>query len=136
MKYILIYQFHWYMDNNDWLEELLSDAGTTHCMNGIVIQKPFIGPKEAHKHAIITKSKRRSINVAPKQLPWYKCGTRPQQPVATKIQDQRYAFEWGNSLIKNLIWIICRFLKCSNHHNAACNNLSWIWRSRLGRHRH
>ena len=77
-------------DNIDWLEEILSDAGTTHCMNGIVIQKAFIGPKEAHKHAIITKSKRRSINVAPKQLPWYKCGTRPQQPVATKIQDQRY----------------------------------------------
>ena len=40
--------------------------------------------------------------------------TRPKPPVTTKIQDQRYAYKRENSLKKSLIWIFCRFLKCSN----------------------
>ena len=53
-------------DNIDRLEETFSDADTIHGVNIIVIQKPFIGPKEAPTHGIITKSKRQNINVAPK----------------------------------------------------------------------
>ena len=74
-------------DKIDWLEETLSGPGTTHRVNRIIIQKPFIGPKEAPTHTIITKSKRLSINVAPNQLPQYNYGTRPQPLVTTKIQD-------------------------------------------------
>ena len=54
------------------------------------------------------------MNVAPRQLPQYICWTRPQPPVKTKIQDQRYPFERENTYKKNFIWIICRFLICSN----------------------
>ena len=101
-------------NNIDWLDETLSGTDRTQRVNRIIIQKLFIGPKEAPAHAIITKSKRGSINVAPKQLPRYNGGTRPKPPVAAKIQDQRYEYEQENSLKKNLIRIICRFLKCSN----------------------
>ena len=66
----------------------------THRVNWIVIQKPFICPKEAPTHAVITKSKRRSINVALKKVPQEKCRNRPQPPVTSKTQDQRYAFNW------------------------------------------
>ena len=50
--------------NVDWSEETWSGVDATHRVNWIVIQKPFICPKEAPTHAVITKSKRRSINVA------------------------------------------------------------------------
>ena len=30
------------------------------------------------------------------------------------MQDQKYTYEWKKSLKQNLIWIICRFLECSN----------------------
>ena len=86
-------------------------AGTTHI---IVIKKPFIGPKAASTHAINAKARRLSMNVAPRQLPQYICWTRPQPPVKTKIQDQRYPFERENTYKKNFIWIICRFYICSN----------------------
>ena len=101
-------------DNIDRLEETLSGTNRTHRVNRIITQKLFIGLKEAPAHAIITKSKRGSINVAPKQFLRYNGETRPKPPVARKIQDQRYEYEQENSLKKNLIRIICRFLKCSN----------------------
>ena len=42
-------------NKTDPLEETLSGAATTQRVNGIVIQKPFIGPKEAPAQGIITK---------------------------------------------------------------------------------
>ena len=86
-------------------------AGTAHI---IVIKKPFIDPKAASTHAINAKARRLTINVAPRQLPQYICWTRPHPLVKTKIQDQRYPFERENAYKKNFIWIICRFLICSN----------------------
>ena len=44
-------------DNIDRLEETLSGAGTTHRVNGIVIQKAFIGPKLSQNLIEIPKTK-------------------------------------------------------------------------------
>ena len=104
-------------DSIDWLEETLLCTAKIQRVNRIVIQKLFIDLKEAPTHVIITKSKRQSINVVITTVHlWDQTSgqTRPQPPVTTKIQDQRYTFEQEKSLKKNLIWVICRFLKCSN----------------------
>ena len=68
-------------DNIDCLEETLSGAGTTHRVNGIVIQKPFIGPKLPQNLIDIPKTKQRRVYVEPLQLPVYNAGIRPEAPV-------------------------------------------------------
>ena len=51
--------------NFDSLGETLSGAGTTHSVNGIVIQKAFIGPKLPQNLIDIPKTKQRIIYVEP-----------------------------------------------------------------------
>ena len=88
-------------DNIDPLEETLSGAGTTHRVNRIVIQKLFIPA-----NAIITKSRRRSINVSMLLPNNYRSTT--VAPDLSHMLQQRYrikdTYEWEDSLKKNLIW--------------------------------
>ena len=50
-------------------------------LNGIAIQKPFIGPRQLHERQNIPKSKKRSLDVAPLHLPDYIAGIRPDPPL-------------------------------------------------------
>ena len=68
-------------DNIDRLEETLSGGGTTHRVNGIAIQKAFIGPLLPPVPVEISKTPKRSIYVEPLRLPVYNTGTRPEPPV-------------------------------------------------------
>ena len=68
-------------DNIDRLEETLSGGGTTHRVNGIVIQKAFIGPKLPPESVEIPKTKQRSVYVDPLLLPMYNVGSRPEPPI-------------------------------------------------------
>ena len=72
-------------DNTDRLEETISGAGTTHRVNGIVIQKAFIGPKLPQNLIDNLKSKQKNICVEPLQLPVYNVGIRPEPPVLPNI---------------------------------------------------
>ena len=50
-------------DNIDRLEVTLSGSGTSHRVNGIVVQRGFIGPRVEKKRASMSKTKRRSIQI-------------------------------------------------------------------------
>ena len=77
-------------DNIDRLEETLSGGGTTHRVNGIAIQKPFIGPRQLRERQNIPKSKKRSLDVAPLHLPDYIAGIRPDPPLLRCIALRSY----------------------------------------------
>jgi len=68
-------------DNIDFLEKTLPGGGTTHRVNGIAIQKAFIGPLLPPVPVEISKTKKRSIYVEPLQLPVHNVGTRPEHYV-------------------------------------------------------
>ena len=75
-------------DNIDRLEETLSGGGTTHSVNGISMQKAFIGSKLPPESVDVPKSKQRSIYVEPLQLPVVNVRTRPEPPVLPCCQSQ------------------------------------------------
>jgi hypothetical protein len=68
-------------DNIDRLEETLSGSGTTHRVNGIVVQQAFIGPKPFKQEVKLPKTKRRSIEAPIQELPIYISGKKPDAPL-------------------------------------------------------
>ena len=96
-------------DNIDRLEETLSGAGTTHRVNGIVIQKAFIGPKLPQNLIDIPKTKQRGIYVEPLQLPVYNAGIRPEPSVLPNMNVNLDLTTQEISSKKNLIWFLCRY---------------------------
>ena len=96
-------------DNIDRLEESLSGAGTTHRVNGIVVQKSFYGPRIPNETVAIPKTHRRSIHVDPLELPVYNVGTRPEPPTLgnTDISNipDTHTIEGRK---KDFIWVLCR----------------------------
>ena len=67
-------------DNIDRLEETLSGTGTSHRINGIAIQKGFIGPLPSRKRTYVPKTKQRSLEVEHSQMTPYHAGARPNPP--------------------------------------------------------
>ena len=63
-------------DNIDKCEETLTGAGSTHRVNGIVIQKPLIGPQVFNEKKIIARTRQRSISVLDLPLPTYASADR------------------------------------------------------------
>ena len=80
-------------DNIDRLEETLSGARTTHRVNGIVVQKPFIGPKLQRAPVTIPKTGQRSIYVKPLELSTYNDNvrSRPEPPILPDTQWKYHA---------------------------------------------
>ena len=95
-------------DNIDRLEETLSGSGTTHTVNGIVVQKPFIGPKVQRKPIMVPKTRQRSVYVQPLELPDYNVGSRPEPPVLRKTHMEVSGPYTTVVHKKNLIWLLCR----------------------------
>ena len=73
-------------DNIDRLEEILTGSGTSHRVNGIGVQKGFIGPLLRRPRQEIPKYKRRSFEFTTCILPSYISGQRPQHPVLPVIR--------------------------------------------------
>lgn len=98
-------------DNIDRLEETLTGRGTSHRVNGIVVQARVFGP-ELPKNELprIDKAKLRSLDIDHQELEVYVPGKRVgPQPLFTKetcLQEEKKAAQ--DSSIKNLMWIIAR----------------------------
>ena len=103
-------------DNIDRREETLSGAGTTHRVNGIAIQKAFIGPQLPPSHPNVPKTKQRSIKVDHLTLPVYNVGSRPDPPVLPDTNVSIVSSSAMTAKKKNLIWIICRYLHAQNQY--------------------
>ena len=95
--------------NFDSLGETLSGAGTTHSVNGIVIQKAFTGPKLPQNLIDIPKTKQRIIYVEPLQLPVYNVGIRQEPPVLPNMSVNLDLTTQEMSIKKNLTWFLCRY---------------------------
>ena len=102
-------------DNIDRLEETLSGGGTSHRVNGIVVQPRSYGPY-AQKNVTsepTSKTKQRSVNVTPTQLPTYFAGGRVGRPprpyVDADADDLRQ-----HTARKNLLWILTRLHQASH----------------------
>ena len=98
-------------DNIDRVEETISGAGKTHRVNGIVVQKPFIGPQPLKSNTATTKTKQRSIAVIQTTLPIYNVGVRPDPPILPDVDAIVEKMKFDLPTKKNLIWMICRYLK-------------------------
>lgn len=73
-------------DNIDRLEETLSGKGTSHRVNGIVVQAKVYGPDLPRSELpLVAKKKQRSISVEHQKLDVYVAGTRVgPQPIQTR----------------------------------------------------
>ena len=93
-------------DNIDRLEETLSGKGTSHCVNGIVVQARVYGP-HLPKQALpeIAKKKQRSLDVSDHELTTYIAGQRVGPQLLTT--DTNIVTE-STAANKNLIWILAR----------------------------
>ena len=96
-------------DNIDRLEETLSGAGTTHRVNGIVIQKAFIGPKLPQNLIDLPKKKQRSIFAEPLELSLYNVGIKLKPPVLPNMNVNLDLSTQEMSSKQNLIWFLCRY---------------------------
>ena len=96
-------------DNIDRLEETLSGAGTSHRVNGIVVQAAHFGPYlPSARTTDVAKTKRRSIDVVPdKQLPIYNVGERSGPPSRPYVEVTSAEID-ANAWRKNLLWILVR----------------------------
>ena len=101
------------MDNNDLKEETLSGHGTTHCTNGIIIQRCTSvaprQPKQSDKN--FGRKKKRSIQLLPAQELHYVVGSRSGPPPgvhrylrnSTESQSQEAAHRGDTA------WLLLRF---------------------------
>ena len=106
-------QFAW--DNNDLEESTPSESGTTHCTNGIVIQKLPDGCENKASDIDIFKKiakcdRKRSLDIAPIQILPYSAGKRTS-PGRVVMNEGTLDFLIGIQDIpirKDFAWRICR----------------------------
>ena len=98
-------------DNIDRIEETLSGEGTSHRVNGIAVQRGFIGPLQAKKRTPVPKNKRRSIQVEERGIAPYNVGAKPVPPVLKGLVEKYKKFSQKFSLSKSdILWIIARYI--------------------------
>ena len=95
-------------DNIDHLEETESGSGTSHRVNGIIIQKRVFGPLP-YSGQQVERTKRKSLPLADTTLNDYIKTPRkgPSQPYEATQQD--YSAPLNTSKLLNLHWCITRF---------------------------
>ena len=94
-------------DNIDRIEETLSGAETSHRVNGILVQPlaPTVEPPPKDQTAV--KTRKRSINPPPLQLPLYNAGVRVGPPVL-ELVEINYEEAIRNAQMKNQLWSLVR----------------------------
>ena len=73
-------------DNIDRIEETLSGAGTSHRVNGILVQPLVPTVEPPPKEQTVVKTRKRSINPPQLQLPPYNAGVRVGPPVLELVE--------------------------------------------------
>ena len=104
-------------DNIDRLEETLSGQDTTHRVNGIAVQRGFIGPLPAKHRTPVPRNKHRSIQVEDKGIGPYNVGAKPVPPCLTNLVKSYKKFSHEYQLSRtDILWIITRYIhrKCQS----------------------
>ena len=102
-------------DNIDILEETLSGAGTTHCTNGIVVQRQVHGPlRESQLQCydiVHMRTRQRSVNALPADVQPFNAGQRcePQAYQAVDMSSFDVTREVCPDLLFDFIWLLARF---------------------------
>ena len=118
-------------DNIDRLEETLSGGGTTHRVNGIVIQRGIIGPKLPTPTRILPNTKQRIVSVEHLQLPIYNVGTPPEPPLLPNVDATPLALTEDLAFKKNYIWLLCRHLNSENQSISSWTGFNMLVRRDL-----
>ena len=96
-------------DNIDRLEATLTGGGTSHRVNGIIVQPKVFGPqlppKEPNIH--VQKTKARSVPVDTQQLTFYVSGERSGPGVLTEIEEDK-SDQASIARRKTLLWVLSR----------------------------
>ena len=99
-------------DNNDLIEETLTGKGTTHCTNGIVVQRKLHTNSQANHHPRERKrqTKRRSLKM-PVALPLqYNAGIRcgPCTSIIGDSARHPHFDLMSEAFLKDLLWVLLR----------------------------
>jgi hypothetical protein len=94
-------------DNIDILEETLTGGGTSHRVNGIIIQPTAYGPQQKQHLMQFTGKHKRSVCIDDLNLPIYISGQRVG-PGTVMTNHQYHRDTDRDVFIKNLIWILLR----------------------------
>ena len=110
--------FGW--DNIDRLEETLSGVGTSHRVNGLIVQRKIYGPflPPCTPVPVIPKLGQKSISFDDQPLPLYNAGNRvgPLPRILKDLDHNECKTEsWRNSLL----WILCRLHLSTNQTIAS-----------------
>jgi hypothetical protein len=106
-------------DNIDSLEETLSGAGTSHRVNGIIIQPKVATCEPERKQVVDKKDKRRTIVATEEILPVYISSKKVgPPPVKAAVLTQPLEDALSQSNKQNLLWILARL------HDAAHQKIS------------
>ena len=94
-------------DNIDRLEETLGGGGTSHRVNGIIIQPQAHTAKPPQTEPQLLAKKKRSTTPGPLDIPEYNAGSRAGPPVM-KPQDLDQQDVEDNAMQRNLVWSLTR----------------------------
>lgn len=100
-------------DNIDRLEETLSGGGTSHRVNGIIVQPQVHTAKPPETEPQLHTKRKRSVTPAPLDIPEYNAGSRAGPPV-TKPQDLDLQNVQYTAMQRNLIWSLTRLSDTNN----------------------
>lgn len=99
-------------DNIDRLEETLSGGGTSHRVNGIIIQPQVATVQPQDNKCELSAKKLRSITPVSSALPDYNAGNRQGPPLVNPLQHD-YELATKHSHNVNLLWILVRLTNTS-----------------------
>lgn len=94
-------------DNIDRLEETLSGGGTSHRVNGIIVQPQVSTARGPQKEVSVVTKKSRSIPPVPLDVPEYNAGTR-EGPPSTRPVAINHDPEMKSAQRKNIFWSLAR----------------------------
>ena len=98
-------------DNIDRLEETLSGGGTSHRVNGIIVQPKVCGPFLPDKYLPLpNQARKRSLTefIDDVHIPTYISGAKPDTPKIQKLQEIDYSEVRQTAWRNDLLYILCR----------------------------
>ena len=101
-------------DNIDRLEETLSGGGTSHRVNGIIVQPQVSSARLQPQSVRLKENKTNKIIPMISKLHDYYAGQRPSPPVTTSSDIDIHDAS-KNAAVLNLLWSLLRYISPSGH---------------------
>ena len=119
-------------DNIDRLEESLSGGGTSHRVNGMIIQAKSLSCLPQRQISVVSKKdKKQSIQPSDKLLPVYSVGKRVDPPAITPSFTDIFNNAASISNRKKHLWLLTHFLDPSDQIVSSWTGLNITTRSHL-----